>query len=81
MARPSSVQRSIPEEFRGFKLKVDPTLQPSARAVVDKQGKRVAVIRKVGTSFTGSWDNYKKKYISPQAALRKIAFTKELTQQ
>ncbi len=57
----------------GYSLKADPTLPASSQAIVDGRGKRQGVIRKVGSKFAHSKDNYEQKFGSAQAALRQFA--------
>lgn len=62
----------------GFRFKSDPTLPPGQRAVVGPDGKRKAVIKKIGDKWAGSWDSYKQKFDSAQAALKQFGMTKKL---
>lgn len=62
----------------GFRFKADPTLQPGQRAVVGPDGKRVAVVKRIGDKWAGSWDSYKQKFDSAQAALKQFGMTKKL---
>lgn len=61
----------------GFKLKFDPTSASNTQAVVDKTGKKVGNVKKVGGKFTGSHDNHSAKHPSAQAALRAFAAKKD----
>lgn len=67
-----------PDSPGGFRFKPDPTIPAGQKAIVDKMGKRVGVVKKVGDKWTGSWDSHKQKFASPQAALRQYAMTKKL---
>jgi hypothetical protein len=62
----------------GFRFKADPTLPPGQRAVVDSSGKRVTIIKQIGDKWAGSWDSYKQKFDSAQAALKQFGMSKKL---
>jgi hypothetical protein len=62
----------------GLRFKADPTLPPGQKAIVDSVGKRAGVVKKIGDKWSGSWDNYKQKFDSPQAALKQLGMTKKM---
>lgn len=74
-SRTSTVRkaRNTGDSPGGFRLKYDPTLPSTSRAVVDGKGKRQGVVNKVGGKWTHSKDNHKKTFSSPHAALRQFA--------
>lgn len=62
----------------GLRFKSDSSLPAGQRAVVDAGGKRLAVVKKIGDKWCGSWDSYSQKFDTPQAALKHFAMTKKL---
>lgn len=59
----------------GLRFRSDPSLPPGQRAVVGADGKRVAVVKRIGDKWCGSWDNYSQKFDSPQAALKQFGLS------
>lgn len=55
----------------GFRFASDPTLPPGQRRVVDKSGKKVAVVKRVGDKWVISGNS--QKFDSPQAALKSFS--------
>lgn len=62
----------------GLRFMANPSLPPGQRQVVDKSGKKVAVVKRIGDKWAGSWDSYKQKFDSAQAALKQFGMTKKL---
>lgn len=63
----------------GFRFAANPTLPPGQRQIVDKAGKKVAVVRRVGDKWVGSWG--KQKFDSAQAALKQFGMSKKLSKE
>ncbi|MFA7264900.1 MAG: hypothetical protein WC054_01070 [Candidatus Nanopelagicales bacterium] len=62
----------------GYRFASNPTLPPGQRQIVDAKGAKVAVVKRIGDKWSGSWDNYKQKFDSPQAALKQFGMSKKL---
>lgn len=62
----------------GYRFTANPTLPPGQRQIVDSKGFKVAVVKRIGDKWAGSWDNYKQKFDSPQAALKQFSMSKKL---
>jgi hypothetical protein len=60
----------------GCRFAANPTLPPGQRQIVDSSGKKVAVVKRIGDKWAGSWDSYKQKFDSPQAALKQYEASK-----
>ena len=78
MARPSrqgsgrktAANSSSLDTKSGYRLKVDPTLPSKWQAVVGVDGKKVGVVKPVGSKYSGNWDNHATTYDSAHAAVR-----------
>lgn len=70
--RPTAANTSSRDRPSGLRLKVDPTLPSTHRAVVDIAGKRRGVVKPIGKKYAGSWDGYKTLFDSSQAAVRSL---------
>lgn len=80
-SRSSTVKkaRNVGDRPGGFSLKADPTLPPTSKAIVDGKSKRHGTVKKVGSKFAHSGDNYSQKFGSPHAALRHFSVHKKVT--
>ncbi len=65
----------------GMRFSPNPALPPTQRQIVDKSGKKVAVVKRIGDKWAGSWDNYKQKFDSAQAAMKMFSTTKKLKEE
>lgn len=61
----------------GLRFAANPTLPPGQRQIVDAKGSKVAVVKRIGDKWAGSWDSFKQKYDSAQAALKQHGMAKK----
>lgn len=66
----SRIDPYVGPDGKSYGLKLDPTLPPSSQAVVGFDGKRVAIVKRVGGRFSGDWDSHTEQFDSPHAAVR-----------
>lgn len=55
----------------GLRFRVNPALPAGQREIVDRQGHRAGLVKRVGDKWTGDWDS-SQKFDSTQNALQNL---------